>query len=162
MVTNFRAVRPRVLGMLSEQLSLHQRVPDAVGLAAEPREPPVVYDAACHGRGHPVVSEGRAPPGELGVGREHDRLRLVGLGDTRKGSLAPSASSGRKPSSSMTRSSAPPGWASSRSSLPSSRARRRRITIEEAVKNLADPRRNPKYFRARTRKKSILKAESQA
>ena len=67
--------------MLSEQLSLHQRVPDAVGLAAELQEPPVVHDAVYHGRGHLVVPEDRAPPGELEVGREHDRLRLVGLGD---------------------------------------------------------------------------------
>ena len=67
--------------MLSEHPSLHKRVSDAVGLAAELREPPVVDDVACHGRRHLVVPEDRAPPGELQVGREYDRLRLLGLGD---------------------------------------------------------------------------------
>ena len=41
----------------------------------------MVDDAVYHGRRHLVVPEDRAPPGELQVGREHDRLRLVGLGD---------------------------------------------------------------------------------
>lgn len=67
--------------MLSEHPPLHKRVPDAVGLAAELQEPPVMDDAVCHGRRHLAVPEDRAPPGELQVGREHDQLRLVGLGD---------------------------------------------------------------------------------
>lgn len=48
---------------------------------------------------------------------------------TWKSSLAPSASSGRNPSSSMTSRRALPMSAASRSSLPSSRARLRRIVF---------------------------------
>ena len=40
---------------------------DAVGLAAELDEPPVVDDAVDHGGGHLVVPEHRPPPAELQV-----------------------------------------------------------------------------------------------
>lgn len=50
---------------------------DAVGLAAELDEPPVVDDAVDHGGGHPVVPEHRPPPAELQVRGDYHRLPLV-------------------------------------------------------------------------------------
>ena len=75
---------------------------DAVGLAAELDEPPVVDDAADHGGGHLVVPEHR--PHLLNsrfVVNTTDCLSYASA-RTWKSSLAPSASSGRNPSSSMT------------------------------------------------------------
>ena len=110
---------------------------DAVGLAAELDEPPVVDDAVDQGGGHLVVPEHR--PHLLNsrfVVNTTDCLSYASA-RTWKSSLAPSASSGRNPSSSMTSRRALPMIAASRSSLPSSRARLRRITSEDAVKKRA-------------------------
>lgn len=54
---------------------------DAVGLAAEPDEPPVVDDAVDHGGGHLVVPEHRPPPAELQVRGDYHRLPLVCVGE---------------------------------------------------------------------------------
>ena len=88
-------------------------------------------------RGHLVVAERRAPSRELQVGGEGHRLRLVGLRHHLEERPRALASRGGNPGSSTARRSARPIWESSRSSLPSTFARRRRITKEEAAKNLA-------------------------
>lgn len=54
---------------------------DAVGLAAELDEPPVVDDAVDHGGGHLVVPEHRPPPAELQIRGDHHRLSLVCVGE---------------------------------------------------------------------------------
>lgn len=54
---------------------------DAVGLAAELDEPPVVDDAVDHGGGHLVVPEHRPPPAELQVRGDYHRLPLVCVGE---------------------------------------------------------------------------------
>lgn len=54
---------------------------DAVGLAAELDEPPVVDDAVDHGGGHLVVPEHRPPPAELQVRGDDHRLPLVCVGE---------------------------------------------------------------------------------
>ena len=56
-------------------------MPDAVRLAPEPEQPPVVADAVDDRRGHLVVAEDGPPPAELQVGGYHERLPLVGLRD---------------------------------------------------------------------------------
>ena len=67
---------------LFERLAfLHEGVADAVGLAAELDEPPVVDNAVDHGGSHPVVPEHRSPPAELQVRDDHHRLPLVGVGE---------------------------------------------------------------------------------
>ena len=94
-------------------------------------------DAVDQGGGHLVVPEHR--PHLLYsrfVVNTTDCLSYASA-RTWKSSLAPSASSGRNPSSSMTSRRALPMIAASRSSLPSSRARLRRITSEDAVKKRA-------------------------
>ena len=47
---------------MSGHALLHEGMADAVGLAAELDEPPVVDDAVDHGGGHLVVAEHRPPP----------------------------------------------------------------------------------------------------
>lgn len=54
---------------------------DAVGLAAELDEPPVVDDAVEGGGGHLVVPEHRSPPAELQVHGDCHRLPLVCIGE---------------------------------------------------------------------------------
>ena len=53
---------------------------DAVGLATELDEPPVVDDAVDHGGGHPAVPEHRPLPAEPRVRGDRRRLPLVGVG----------------------------------------------------------------------------------
>lgn len=60
---------------------LHEGMTDAVGLAAELEEPPMVDDAVDHGRRHLVVTEHRPPPAELQVRDDCNRLPLVGIGE---------------------------------------------------------------------------------
>lgn len=106
---------------------------DAVGLAAELDEPPVVDDAVDRGGGHLVVPEHRPPPAEPQVRGDHHRLRLVGVGEgleerprpVRVGREKPELVDGERASLADER------------GLPSSRARLRRITGEDAVKRLA-------------------------
>ena len=67
---------------LFEHLPLpHEGMADAVGLAAELDEPPVVDDAVDHGGGHLVVPEHRPPPAELQVRGDYHRLPLVCVGE---------------------------------------------------------------------------------
>ena len=127
-----RAARSRFL-----RTSLHEDVPHPVRLPAEPQEPPVVRRPVDCRRGHLIVAEDRAPPRELEVRRDDDGLPLVGVREHLEEQPRPSASSGRKPSSSITSSLARPTEASSASSLPSSRARLSRTASDDAVKNLA-------------------------
>lgn len=54
---------------------------DAVGLAAELDQPPVVDDAVDHGGGHLVVPEHRPPPAELQIRGDYHRLPLVCVGE---------------------------------------------------------------------------------
>lgn len=54
---------------------------DAVGLAAELDEPPVVDDAVDHGGSHLVVPEHRPPPAKLQVRGDYHRLPLVSVGE---------------------------------------------------------------------------------
>ena len=59
---------------LSERLALlHEGMADAVGLAAELDEPPVVDDAVDHGGGHLVVTGHRHPPEGHQIRRAHPR-----------------------------------------------------------------------------------------
>ena len=71
--------------MLSEQLSLHQRVPDAVGLAAELQEPPVVYDAVLCGAVHYAKPEeghaGQGPYVPAPALHKNPTLQCVGRHD---------------------------------------------------------------------------------
>lgn len=53
------------------------------------QHPAVVDQAVDHGRGHLVVAEGAAPQRELDVGRDHERLALVGLGHHLEEQLRP-------------------------------------------------------------------------
>ena len=65
-----------------ERLALpHEGMADAVGLATELDEPPMVDDAVNHGGGHLVVPERRLPPAELKVRGDYYRLPLVGVGE---------------------------------------------------------------------------------
>ena len=86
--------------------------------------------------GHLVVSEHGPPSRELEVGGEDDRLRLAGLRHHLEEQPRALGVEGQGPSSSTTGRSARPIWASSRSSLPSPFARRRRTARDGAVKNL--------------------------
>ena len=54
---------------------------DAVGLATELDEPPVVDDAVDHGGDHLVVPEHRPPPAELQIRGDYHRLTLVCVGE---------------------------------------------------------------------------------
>ena len=79
-----------------------------------------------------------APPArELEVRGDHEGLPLVALGYDLEEQPRPVGVEGRKPSSPVPRMSAFASWASSRSSDPASRARLRRMTSDDAVKNLA-------------------------
>ena len=114
-------------------------MPHAPGLAAELQKPPVMADAACHGSSHLVVPEDGAPARELEVRGDHEGLPLVALGHGLEEQARPVGVEGEEaelvyPQDVGLREL---GWASSRSSDPASRARLRRMTSDDAVKNLA-------------------------
>ena len=111
---------------------------DAVGLAAELDEPPVVDDAVDHGGGHLVVPEHRPPPAELQVRGDYHRLPLVCVGEDLEEQPRPFRVEREKPELvDDEQAGLASVSAASRSSLPSSRARLRRITSEDAVKKRA-------------------------
>lgn len=83
----FEQKEHRKLGSLSigsahafERLALpHEDMADAVGLATELDEPPMVDVTVDYGGGHLVVPERRPPPAELQVRGDYHRLPLVGV-----------------------------------------------------------------------------------
>ena len=90
----------------------------------------MVHDAVYHGRGHLVVPEDRkAPPGELEAGvNTTTALRLVGLGRPPGRQPRPVGVEQEEAQLVYDQELGPAElWANSRSSLPSSRARRRHL-----------------------------------
>lgn len=56
----------------------YEGVPDAMGFAFEPQQPPMMDHAANHRCGHLAIPEDLPSSRELQVGHEHDRLPLAG------------------------------------------------------------------------------------
>lgn len=110
---------------------------DAVGLAAELDEPPVVDDAVDHGGGHLVVPEHRPPPAELQIRGDYHRLSLVCVGEDLEEQPRPVRVEREKPELIDDEQASLADERGPRSSFPSSRARLKRITSEDAVKKRA-------------------------
>ena len=121
-----------------EQLPLlHERVARPVRLAPELQEAAVVDRAVELRGGHLVVAEDLPPAGEPQARGDRGRLSPVGLRG--RPEQRPCAVRVERQEAGLVHDSmrARPTRESPRSSLPSSRARLRRITSDEAVKNRA-------------------------
>ena len=108
-----------------------------VRLPSKLHEPAVVDNSVDDGGGHLVVPEDPSPAGELEVRGDDHALPLVGVGEDLEDETRAVGVERQNPSSSITSRRARAICDISRSSRPSSRARRRRMTSEEAVKKRA-------------------------